>query len=63
MITLCDIQKVLFTRCDCECDFYITTNGLYGIQCECSDGATATMTPYLVQHFSCDKRIAITTRE
>ena len=35
--------KGLFTRCNCNCDFFIATNGLYMIQCKCSHGATSTI--------------------
>ena len=34
--------KGLFTRCNCNCDFFIATNRLYLIQYKCSPGATAT---------------------
>ena len=37
------IVKGCFTQCDCDCDFFITTNGLYVIQCKCSHGVIATM--------------------
>ena len=36
-------RKRLFTWSNCNCDFFIATNGLYEIQCKCSYGATSTM--------------------
>ena len=36
--------KELFTWWDCDCDYFLATNGLCGIQCNCLHGAIATMT-------------------
>ena len=50
----------LFTRLDCDYDFFIATKGSYGIQCTCkySHGAiTTTLNP--IQLISCNKQIAV----
>ena len=44
--------KDMFTRCDCDCNFSIPTNGLYGIHC--------TGLSHIPQTF--DKNNAITIR-
>ena len=51
--------KRLLTGYDCDCDFFIATNGLYKIQCRCSQGAIATMTQNHIQPITCDKQIAV----
>ena len=38
-------RKDMFIRCDCDCDFLITTNGLHRIQSKCPYGAIATTSP------------------
>ena len=36
--------KGLFTGCHFDCEFFIATNGLYGIRLKCSGGVIVTVT-------------------
>ena len=49
------INSSLFIRCDCDCDFFIASNGLCGIQFKCSNRAIVTMTPSPIWPISCDE--------
>ena len=50
----------LFTGWDYDCDFFIATSELYGIQCKCSNSAIVTMTLIPTQPISCDKEVTVT---
>ena len=49
----------LFTRWDCDCEFFIEINGLYGNKCKCSHGAIAPTTLNPIEPTNCDKNIQV----
>ena len=49
----------LFTSCDCDCDLFIVTNGLYGTQYHCCNYTAWTLILNSIQLISCDKEITV----
>ena len=54
------LSQGLFTGWDCDCDFFIATNELHGIQCKCSNSTIVTMALIPTQPISCDKEVTVT---